>query len=84
MSPLQAARRASSSTSITSTEEGSPKQYGFTNIVIDGVIASTTGIRHPVTITADANAPAYNLIGQRIGNNYHGIVIRNGKKSNHK
>lgn len=52
--------------------------------MIDGVISSTTGIRHPVTITADANAPAYNLIGQRIGNNYHGIVIRNGKKSNHK
>ena len=62
----------------------SPKQYGFTNIVIDGVISSTTGIRRPVTITADANAPAYNLIGQRIGNNYHGIVIRNGKKTNHK
>lgn len=26
------------------------------------------------------NAPLFNLAGQRVSNNYHGIVIRNGKK----
>ncbi len=28
----------------------------------------------------DANAPMYNLAGQRVGSNYKGVVIQNGKK----
>lgn len=31
-------------------------------------------------INEDPNAPAFNLLGQRVGSNYRGIVIRNGKK----
>lgn len=30
--------------------------------------------------TIDNSAPAYNLAGQRVGENYRGIVVRNGKK----
>jgi len=32
------------------------------------------------TPTLDANAPMYNLGGQRVGSDYRGIVIQNGKK----
>ncbi len=33
------------------------------------------------TITAkESDAPVYNLRGQRVDNNYKGIVIKNGKK----
>ncbi|MBR7048539.1 MAG: hypothetical protein IKI16_01635 [Prevotella sp.] len=43
----------------------------------------TTGIAN-VEINAndnfDANAPIYNLAGQRVGKNYKGVVIVNGKK----
>ena len=28
----------------------------------------------------DANAPIFNLAGQRVGNDYKGVVIQNGKK----
>ena len=28
----------------------------------------------------DENAPLYNLAGQRVGKDYHGVVIKNGKK----
>lgn len=28
----------------------------------------------------DKNAPSYNLAGQRVDENYHGVVIKNGKK----
>lgn len=31
-------------------------------------------------LTIDANAPMYNLAGQRVGKNYKGVVIVNGKK----
>ena len=33
-----------------------------------------------IIIPGNANAPAYNLSGQRVGANYRGIIIRNGKK----
>ena len=32
-------------------------------------------------ITLDkTNAPLYNLAGQRVSNNYKGVVVKNGKK----
>jgi hypothetical protein len=42
-------------------------------------VTSASGIN---TIAADAttNAPAYNLSGQRVGNDYKGMVIQNGRK----
>lgn len=44
------------------------------------VTGTTTGITE-ITPSAilNPNAPRYNLAGQRIGNNYKGIVIQNGR-----
>ena len=39
-----------------------------------------TGINNITTETTDANAPAYNLSGQRVGKNAKGVLIKNGKK----
>ena len=39
-----------------------------------------TGINNITTDAADANAPAYNLSGQRVGKNAKGVLIKNGKK----
>lgn len=41
--------------------------------------AGPTGI-NTITTNDDANAPAYNLAGQRVDSNANGVVIRNGKK----
>ncbi len=42
----------------------------------------TTGISE-VSTTADDDAPAYDLMGRRVGAGYKGIVIKNGKKGLH-
>lgn len=39
-----------------------------------------TGINNITTETTDANAPAYNLAGQKVGKEYKGVVIKAGKK----
>lgn len=39
-----------------------------------------TGINNITTEAADANAPAYNLAGQKVGKEYKGVVIKAGKK----
>ena len=43
-------------------------------------ISTTTGITNITTDAADANAPAYNLAGQKVGKEYKGVVIKAGKK----
>lgn len=43
-------------------------------------VATTEGIKS-ITADEDANAPAYNLAGQRVDNAYKGVVIKNGKKT---
>ena len=40
----------------------------------------TAGISHIVTPAANANAPIYNLAGQRVSKTYKGVVIQNGRK----
>ena len=40
----------------------------------------STGIDNVTSGTADTAAPMYNLSGQRVGNDYKGVVIQNGKK----
>ncbi len=42
--------------------------------------APVDGIESVNGETPDSNAPAYNLAGQRVGNNYKGITIKNGRK----
>ena len=47
------------------------------------VIVTTTtsaGIETVRTIELNTNAPIYNLAGQRVGKDYKGVVIHNGKK----
>ena len=39
-----------------------------------------TGINSITTEAANANAPAYNLAGQKVGKEYKGVVIKAGKK----
>lgn len=41
---------------------------------------TTTSIEEIIDNEDDENAPCFNLSGQRVGTDYHGIVIRNGKK----
>jgi hypothetical protein len=40
----------------------------------------TTGVKNVETIDAAAEAPAYNLAGQKVNKNFKGVVIQNGKK----
>lgn len=58
-----------------------------TTIVVTKVYATsktadevTAGISHIVTPAANANAPIYNLAGQRVSKTYKGVVIQNGRK----
>ena len=44
------------------------------------VPSTSTGIGSVNAATSNANAPIYNLAGQRVGNDYKGVVIQNGKK----
>lgn len=39
-----------------------------------------TGINNITTEAADANAPVFNLAGQKVGKEYKGVVIKAGKK----
>ena len=54
------------------------KDVGFANILIKGSITDATGITTPVVVKGDGNI--YNLRGQRVTENYKGIIIKNGKK----
>lgn len=40
----------------------------------------TNGISNVNTTVAGDNAPMYNLAGQKVGNDFKGIVVKNGKK----
>ncbi len=51
-----------------------------TDYQIYPILISNTLSIEEMTIDDDANAPAYNLAGQRVGNDYKGVVIKNGKK----
>lgn len=46
-------------------------------ISFDGETTAIDGVE----VSTDEAAPAYNLQGQRVGLNYRGIVVKNGKKS---
>ena len=54
------------------------RDYSF--ISLPGDNGETTSIESLNISQFDNNAPMYNLSGQRVGNNYKGIVIVNGKK----
>lgn len=58
-----------------------PKSLSFDNFTLSGTLASATGIEN---ITAGkalkADNVMYNLAGQKVGADYKGLVIMNGKK----
>ena len=74
---------------IFSANSGKPQQndqtfkngnYYYLSTVAGNVIDSpSTGISK-ITTTNVADAPMYNLAGQRVDSNYKGVVIQNGKK----
>ncbi len=47
---------------------------------IEAIKDPTTGINSAVVEVESADAPAYNLAGQKVGENAKGIIIQNGKK----
>ena len=49
-------------------------------ILMTKKVAETTGINNITTEATDANVPAYNLAGQKVGKEYKGVVIKAGKK----
>ena len=71
------------------TDEGSVVSFGTTNMAVKAVGGSTptdvtpdmdpSGIE-TVKAVKDVNAPIYNLAGQKVNNDYKGVVIQNGKK----
>lgn len=51
-----------------------------TNSQLISVNGHTAGVNHVTIDKVNANAPMYNLAGQRVSKNYKGVVIQNGKK----
>lgn len=60
---------------IVSDFNGIPKLY-YTEIVEN----TRLGIQNAGNNQAETTAPVYNLSGQRVNENYKGVVIRNGRK----
>ena len=58
--------------------------YNGTNEINTGSsiysLNGTTGINNISAEEANADAPVYNLAGQRVGKNAKGVLIKNGKK----
>lgn len=61
--------------------------FTFTNkgdqlcvVIVVSTKADATGISNVKNVVLNNNAPAYNLAGQKVNNNYKGVVIVNGKK----
>lgn len=51
-----------------------------TKVCINSTVEAITGIQQVIRPTVQADGLIYNLAGQPVGDNYKGIVIRNGKK----
>ena len=54
------------------------KKAFLRSVTITSVTAA--GIKNVQTIEVNEKAPIYNLAGQRVGKDYKGVVIQNGKK----
>ena len=65
--------------------KGLLKKYGTTyeidkNNQLYSLNGATSGIANITTDAANANAPVFNLAGQKVGKAYKGVVIKAGKK----
>lgn len=54
------------------------KKAFLRSVTITSVTAA--GIKNVQTIEVNENAPIYNLAGHRVGKDYKGVVVQNGKK----
>ena len=70
---------------LFSTGSGSPQTADFVfhnggYYDAAGYLTTPTGVNNIYTNPTATDAPAYTLTGQRAAGNYHGIVIKNGRK----
>ncbi len=65
---------------VAAGEKKNWKFYYYSNTVSRYYGEDPTGIDNVTTGAADTAAPMYNLSGQRVGKDYKGVVIQNGKK----
>lgn len=66
---------------LTNYKKGDTVTKEVTNSHIVAINGVTTGINSVVAVPAlDANAPVYNLAGQRVSKSYKGVVVQNGRK----
>ena len=63
---------------ITFTNTGEQCCYVIEITIAAGEVVS--GIENVKATVVDLNAPAYNLAGQKVSENYKGVVIKNGRK----
>ena len=56
------------------------KEGNITPEISSGYVLSTTANINAISAETDANAPAYNVAGQRVNDNFKGIVVKKGKK----
>lgn len=62
------------------SEDSSSSVWGYYNITWGYDEDDTTGITSPVALTKATPAATYNLAGQKVGSDYKGIIVQNGKK----
>lgn len=60
--------------------DGNYSYYKWYDGYFSEPIVVTTGIGTASAVLVGKDAPAYNLSGQRVGNDYNGVVIVNGRK----
>lgn len=54
--------------------------FYFLAITVNSELPVETAIQGVKNVTVETDAPAYNLAGQKVGKNFKGIMIQNGKK----
>lgn len=71
----------SSNYQLTVDSDGSTVTFTYNPATyeVKATVTPPTGIE-ALTIDTDANAPMYNLAGQRVDKDYKGVVIKNGRK----
>ncbi len=80
--PFSFARLLIKNSSMSANEIKTQMQADFKEINVDVdeyLNGGDTGIE-TVKAAQDSNAPIYNLAGQKVNNDYKGVVIKNGKK----
>jgi hypothetical protein len=67
-------------TSLYNSSASARQLGGFGIVFEDDEATGISNLNDNVNDNVDANAPRYNISGQRVGASYKGVVIQNGKK----